>query len=80
MNLTMDQYDTIYMSLRRATAISRLISECSEGREMMEIPADTICAATSLVLELLGSVQKTLKEVQAPSAQAKQQEDQEEEP
>ena len=65
MNLTMDQFDTIYMSLRRATAISRLISECSEGREMMEIPADTICASTSLVLELLGSVQKTLKEVQS---------------
>jgi hypothetical protein len=70
MNLTLDQYDTIYMSLRRATAISRLISECSEGREMMEIPADTICAATSLVLELLGTVKKTLLEVQSSPEQA----------
>ena len=79
MNLTMDQFDTIYMSLRRATSISRLISECSEGKEMMEIPADTICSATSLVLELVGSINKTLMEVQSPSNQATQ-EDQEEEP
>ena len=62
MNLTIDQFDTIHMSLRRATAISRLIAECSAGREQVEIPGDTLCAATHLVAELLGTAQGMLWE------------------
>ena len=61
MNLTIDQFDTIHMCLRRASAISRLVAECSENREQIEIPADIICAATYLVVDLLGTAQQVLR-------------------
>ena len=62
MSTTLDQFDTIHMCLRRAIAISRLIAESSENKEQIEIPADTICAATYLVVELLDTVQQVLRE------------------
>ena len=62
MNLTIDQFDTVHMCLRRASAVSWLIAGCSERREQIEIPANVICAATYLVVELVGRTQEVLRE------------------
>ena len=62
MNLTIDQFDTIHMNLRRASAISWLIADYSENREQIEIPADIICAATCLIVDLLGTAQQILRD------------------
>ncbi len=62
MNLTLDQFDTIHMSLRRAKAVSRLIAECSQGREQIEMPGEIICAAAYLVVDLLDTAQQVLRE------------------
>ncbi len=70
MNLTIDQFDAIHMSLRRASAVSRLIAECSEGREQIEIPADTLSTATHLVAELLGTAQRLLREARDSAEEA----------
>ncbi len=63
MKLTIDQFDTIHMSLRRASAISRLIAESWQGQEQIETPADTISAATYLVVDLLATAQQMLLKV-----------------
>ena len=62
MNLTIDQFDTAHMCLRHASAVSRLIGGCSERREQIEIPADVICAATYLVVEMVEKAQEVLRE------------------
>ena len=69
MPTTLDQFDTIHMCLRRAIAISRLVAENSENREQIETPADTICAATYLVVELLDTAQQVLRETRNVAAE-----------
>ena len=61
MNLTLDQYDIIHMHLRRASAISSLIAECSESQEQIEMPAEIICIATNLIVELVDEAQQNLR-------------------
>lgn len=67
MNLTLDQYDTIHMHLRRATAITRLLAEACEGRrELIEVPAKDVGTAMHLAVEHLEDAQVVLRAVSSP--------------